>query len=781
MPGYVITSVAVNLILGLLMQLYMRNKNKENEDNATKLKLSYYLNFFIITIAQIILILLITQVSSQNTIYNKLFTDYGFSVFLFILITSLGGALGWFLPKEYASKTPQSAKFFKNVSICAVAVLLIEVLVFNGVCFNSNPRDTQIPLESINYNKSYITEHGAIIENTSSATIVGEGTNVNSVKLKFSGEDTSFIATVLIKDDNNTVDSKSVAQSTLNCRNGYAELSISPYGTLHEVKLSFTGVDGTVYLEDVVLSSSKTFNFNNFRFLLLLFICAIICAIDAYSLMRIKYNPKSVPQNVLIWLLCAFVIMHIGIFKDYSSEKAHLKKEYPVDIIAYEDPFTQTFDAFQKGQLHLDVKVEENLLALEDPYEVGLRKEANYLWDRAYYNGKYYSYFGVAPVITFWYPYYHATGYLPTTNTAILTISIFSIIALFGALLEFIRRYCPKVSFITLLFSLLGSVFTYGGVLSLYTADAYYVPFAFGACYLLFTFWFALASTRVKNDIIRVLLLFLSGLFFILTVGSRPSIAVGAVLIIPALISMLTSKNYGKIIKLAGVLGFVLPILLGGGALMKYNEARFGSPFDFGMAYQLTVCNVSLKEVELSQLPAALYHYIFCQPNFSNDFPYLTAKVINFANYGQYSYIEYGFGILSYAPILLGILMLPLVLRRKGCSLEKKTVYISAVIVCIIVALVDFCLGGYNIRYISDIAIPATIVGVLAISEALAAAHDYERFAVIRRPATIAVSIAFIQPIILMLLYMCNYPQTVYNIENPWIYQALKDLIVFWR
>lgn len=781
MANYVIISVVANLVIALITYLCECNKIKKDESYTRKFKANYYINFFIIAIVQIVLILMLTQAVCQNTIYGKLFTDYDFSVFLFVILTSLGASLGWFLPKQASQDSPKSSKFFKRISLCAVAVLMLEILVFNGVSFNDNPTQTTIPLESITYNKIAVRDDKVPLESASSATIVGEGTNVHSIKLKFSGEDTSFVTTVMIKDDNNTVDFKSVAQSTLNAKNRYAEMSISPYGTLHEIKLSFTAIDAPTYLEEVVVSSSKTFNFNNFRFLGVLLICALICAIDAYSLMKIRFNPKSVPQNVLIWSLCALLISYIGLFKDYSSEDAELRKEYPVEIIAYEDPFTQTFDAFQKGQLHLDVKVEESLLELEDPYDVGPRTDAYWLWDRAYYEGKYYSYFGVAPVITFWYPYYHATGYLPTVNTAVLTISVFSIIALFGALLEFVRRYCPKVSFVALFVALLSSVFTCGMMFPLYNADAYHLPFAFAACYLLFALWSALASARVNNNIIRIVLLFLSGTFFILTVGSRPSIAVGAVLIIPALISMLASKNYKKIIKASGVASFVLPILIGGAALMKYNEARFGSYFDFGIAYQLTVCNVTLKELEITQLPAALFHYIFCQPNFANDFPYSSAKVIGFANYGHYAYIEHGFGIFAYLPILIGMICMPIIIKRKSCTLEKKTVYISSLIICIIVAWIDFCFGGYNIRYIADITIPAALVATLVILEALGAVQQSERFSIIRRPATIGITIAFIQPIILTLLFMCNYPHMIFNVENPWAYKALKDLIIFWR
>ena len=47
------------------------------------------------------------------------------------------------------------------------------------------------------------------------------------------------------------------------------------------------------------------------------------------------------------------------------------------------NPYVQQFDAFQKGQLHIDVEPEQELLELANPYDPAQRQGIYYLWDRA--------------------------------------------------------------------------------------------------------------------------------------------------------------------------------------------------------------------------------------------------------------------------------------------------------------------------------------------------------------------------------------------------------------
>ncbi len=74
-------------------------------------------------------------------------------------------------------------------------------------------------------------------------------------------------------------------------------------------------------------------------------------------------------------------------------------------------------DAFEAGQVSLLREAEQPLLELENPYDWSQRLESgvDYAWDHLLYEGKYYSYYGIAPVVTLFLPYHLITDhYFPS-------------------------------------------------------------------------------------------------------------------------------------------------------------------------------------------------------------------------------------------------------------------------------------------------------------------------------------------------------------------------------
>lgn len=77
---------------------------------------------------------------------------------------------------------------------------------------------------------------------------------------------------------------------------------------------------------------------------------------------------------------------------------------------------------------------DEDLLKMDNPYEY-TRRDAeigagNFLWDHCLYNGKYYSYYGIGPVITLFLPYHLITGCYFPTGWATLMFALVGIIFL---------------------------------------------------------------------------------------------------------------------------------------------------------------------------------------------------------------------------------------------------------------------------------------------------------------------------------------------------------------
>ena len=89
----------------------------------------------------------------------------------------------------------------------------------------------------------------------------------------------------------------------------------------------------------------------------------------------------------------------------------------------YEQDYTKSL---LSGKLYLDIPVPEELINMENPYDYSARqKEApESLYDIAFYEGKYYVYFSIIPVITLFIPIYLCTGQFLNISYAVILYGI---------------------------------------------------------------------------------------------------------------------------------------------------------------------------------------------------------------------------------------------------------------------------------------------------------------------------------------------------------------------
>lgn len=250
--------------------------------------------------------------------------------------------------------------------------------------------------------------------------------------------------------------------------------------------------------------------------------------------------------------------------------------------------------SFLNGHLDLDYGgVDERLLALENPYDPVERKEsgASYHWDHAFYNGKYYMYFGAVPVILLFLPYLALTGTDLTTYHATQVFTAAFVIGLFSLFFLLRRRFFKQLSLALTL--LLAASFSLMSVWYAVSAPALYcTAITAGLCmeiWSLFFFIKAVYDTEMENR--AILYAGIGALFGALSFGCRPTVALANVLVIPLLIAFLKRKKVT--LRLAGKLVLAaLPYFVIGALIMLYNYARFGNVFEFGQHYQLTVTDV---------------------------------------------------------------------------------------------------------------------------------------------------------------------------------------------
>ena len=92
-------------------------------------------------------------------------------------------------------------------------------------------------------------------------------------------------------------------------------------------------------------------------------------------------------------------------------------------------------------------------------------------------------------------------------------------------------------------------------------------------------------------------------------------------------IKLLKISDYSKGKKALSAITFLMvalaPFFIIGGVQMYYNYARFGSVFDFGIQYSLTINDFTRAEFHVDQAVVGFHNFLFAFPNVKAEFPYI--------------------------------------------------------------------------------------------------------------------------------------------------------------
>lgn len=493
-----------------------------------------------------------------------------------------------------------------------------------------------------------------------------------------------------------------------------------------EVILEFSYKSCDYRVGEITFNYKDGARFNFLRTALVLGVIAIVYLCCRFKLMTVYFDPKKHSvTGIALCVLC--VIIAILLASLFGSSK--LTEEYPLKWdVRYFDPYEQQFDALMKGQLHLDVEPADELLALENPYDYWNRDGVDYLWDRAFYDGKYYSYFGMAPLFTVYFPFYFITGSLPEDSTvtgifAIMTALFFSLAAV-----KWASMYTKKLPIPVLVIGTVSALFSSQIFLVMRgRAKFYYIATVAGMAFLSLFLWLLLCGISGSIRFVpkdekeprrwsRIVLYILAGIAYGLLFMSRVNIALLAAFAVLSMLwfRVLTSgsgkvrfRPIGHIVSELLALG--VPVVCFVALQLYLNHVRFGSFFEFGTTYQLTVSDISLNRLRISDLPAAIFHYFLQPVSLNSDYPFVSLFYTKLESYGHYVYVDTGMGLLT-IPLMWMLFGSALVFANKKRPLAHKVTLGSVLFGMIVVALFDFCLGGVIFRYTCDL----TLMGAFA-------------------------------------------------------------------
>ncbi len=482
------------------------------------------------------------------------------------------------------------------------------------------------------------------------------------------------------------------------------------------IPLNLSGVTNTLTL-DLGNVANKTFKINSvainkgvpFRIsfirVLVLFLCGILLYIIRPGSEFYKYRLKSgnTLQKKLIIIIMALhiVLMEAGCF---------INPMYVYNTVGHQNQYNELADAILDGHFYLNDVPDPKLAELDNPYDPEKRYQAGAYasWDHAYYNNKYYVYFGIVPALIFNIPakLLFRKDIIPHTCILILmpVFVIMSYLLIYAIVSKFKDKEGRGISL--LLYLMLTALFinSAGSVYIMLWPDLYGLPIFTALTLAVSGLYFWLSALRDTDGAQKLSAprLLIGSLLLSLIAGARPQVLVILFIAIPLFWNAVFKerKLFSKD-SIKQTLCFALPIALTAAFMCFYNYSRFGSVTEFGVTYNLTTNDITARGFMPGRLAQGIFSYILQPIALEGRFPYLIAPSGGTGFMGvTISEGSYG-GILFQAPIIFILMLIPKL--RKELK-ERGLMAITVMLLCfgILLAGLDSVLSGILSRYAMD-------------------------------------------------------------------------------
>ncbi|MCL2884428.1 MAG: hypothetical protein FWF49_02945 [Oscillospiraceae bacterium] len=619
---------------------------------------------------------------------------------------------------------------WKYVLKAALAVWLIELAVFQFSSFHllfSPAKPTMLPLD-----QAQITGLTPAADGWDTAT-PGSKVTVNLKNMDMPTGTLTFYLTMSPQTESVTVDvefSDDSNASTL--RQGQRTFTLlRGVNATQTIPCDFSGntralrifitlpAGGAIALHGMAANRPVPFDFSPWRLLLMAGVAA-----GLYALIKARRTQVPVKKGRVGMKLAAFGITMVCMVAAFSVTAAQqgltaksLKRDFTMTT---GNQLTKDLvDAFAAGQVSLLTKPDPALLALPNPYDWSQRGNLG-SWDHLLFNGKYYSYYGIAPVVLLFLPYHLLTGYYFPSAWAVLLFSVIGMWFLTKAYLSLIRQKFPRLpcawaaAGLIILQVCTGIFFCIGRPYFYEIAISAGFMFATAGAYFLLSSRILRGGRTARRTVYwRVML---SGVLLSLAVLSRATyVAVCLAALVFLWFGFRKERKMRAPHKKTFVLAALLPYILFGGVQMLYNFMRFGSPLDFGIAYSLTINDFTNAQFHPSFLLTTLYNYFIAPPNLTPQFPYAASMFQRVAINGFYYADAAGVSLIS-----LGLLFkaLPVfgyaTLGRAPIPRRDKWLLVITCIAAPLIMLFPTWQSGYAVRYNADFCW-LTVMGALVI------------------------------------------------------------------
>lgn len=628
-------------------------------------------------------------------------------------------------------------KLKKMSCILLAAALVIEVFWFNSYAvgslfkkedeFSLSVSDESVRVggasSSAGENRAVLPDGGRMSVSVSdiarrvvsvSPIVIPYGSeNGSSVKISVSAADDSYSMynRELFSDKtvSPTAESKVFpVELTGNCRKMLIDISAVGSGSAELVRIDF--------------NKKIPFVFSVWRLLSFAFIAAFLyLLIAAPWSKRTLADKKDSFSNVSAVITAVAFIACIALaaaarIDDYGSFEFGFSRDYGNQMTK------ELVDAFESGHLWLNDVPGEKLTKLENPYDWSLRiaNGVDAKWDHLLFEGKYYSYYGIAPVLLLFLPFHALTGIYFSSLAAILLFSGIGVIFLSALFGEYAERFCKKIPNGVLAAALVAVLCSSGIWYSLCFSNFYEIAQSAGFMFTCAGFYFLLRSNVIGGEKIKKPSLALSSSMLALAVLSRPTLALYCVTALIFIFFGLKKESADKSCRLISkktvpyLLSALVPFAVFGGVQCIYNFARFGSPLDFGIQYSLTINDFTKSEFYADFFNISFYNFILAFPVIKPVFPFFFSSFSKLGAAGYYFVAnENAVGILWRALPSLGYLGVVPAFKKLDKEEKKRFLFLAVPVGILAPLIIIFSIweSGYGVRYCADFSWQIVLVG----------------------------------------------------------------------
>lgn len=653
---------------------------------------------------------------------------------------------------EIEKKSRIDANGKKRIIIALIIAILIEIFICNYPAFRSVllGKSKEIENYKIEQNQILISE---IDERVTSINIKYKEKLTDKVtyELKYTAEENSDLFSLKPK---------------VMLENQKHYINFDTHSKCKTIELNLL-TESEFSVENIFINKPN-FNINVYRIAIFFIIVIFIIKVKDKSIYK-EYDKNSKSQHKIFMLnLIVFCgIIAIYLIYQFNPETLLIKKEN----ISNEDALLMQTEALMNGQVELIPEASEELKEMENPYDNVERDRSGvpYLYDVAYFNGNYYNYFGVAPIITTIMPFRLITGMYTHTYIFNLVYMFGIVISLYFLYKKLVDRYIKKLSLFNFYLGYYAILFG-SNILTLLRGAKYDIVVTSGIMFMLISI--NLAISIYENKKYKYLKLVLLGITTALIVLSKPNLIAYYSIIV--LFLLLNTKEISLKEKIKDGIFIAIPLGILAIFQMILNYLRFDNILEFGAKYQLTGFNMTYcMSFTFGKIYLGILEYIFRIPRINvSNFPFVfinTETCLNSVN--EVCYENRLVGLLA-IPILWIFLFKKNILDK---SENKELKIFTRVCLCtsIIAIVLNTCLGGICEAYAIDFKLILCINAVILFLKLVEQSKD-------KKEVNKLFMIICLATIIIMVpISLTTEVNLLTNLRNP-LTVYLKNMFEFW-